>query len=175
MTTRGRTRLRRGSRRAQRPVSWENLAFLATHTAAASTTVADLTPEPMQTSHSGVGTATIKRLILHFELTMNGAAISPQLQFLSIGIVVVTRDAIAGLVLPDPESDFNQDWLYWTRRAIKVQATNGGDQLYIWDADIRSMRRLRGGYGLVMISENPVNNQGVLLASSMRCLWSQQA
>jgi len=92
----------------------------------------------------------------------------------SVGIAVVTRDAFAAGALPDPESDFHQDWLYWTRRMVDVPST-GCPQWLEWEADIRSGRRLRGGYALAMITENPANGSATQLEANMRLLWTQEA
>ncbi len=173
MTTR-RPRARRSPGRSQRrKVSWENLAFNLSIAGGVAVAV-DLTPEPMQTVHLGVGTATVRRSLLHFDLSNNLASTSSITQFVSFGIAVVSEDALAALALPDPESDFNQDWLYWTRRAVKHSSAGAGAEQTSWDSDIRSMRRLRGGYRLVGIAETPMNALTIDLHISARFLWSQE-
>ena len=164
---------RRGRRQSgpRRKVSWENLAVNHSHGVMASVVFTDLTPEPMQTVHLGVGTATIRRMLGH--LTLSVQAADAAASFMSVGVAVVSQDALAAGALPDPEGDFNQDWYYWTRRSILVPALGGLFQLD-WDFDIRSMRRLRGGYALVFISESPLNPQITDLEVSMRTLWSQE-
>ena len=93
---------------------------------------------------------------------------------MSVGVGVVTRDARLAGVVPLPLSSFNQDWLYWTLRKFKQQTTSGV-QMLLWEADIRSRRRLRGGYDLVMVAESPVNTDVTILTVGMRLLWSQEA
>ena len=173
MVTRRSAPRRRSPRRSgpARKVSWENLAVNHSHGVMASTVFTDLTPEPMQTVHLGVGTATIRRLLGH--LTFSAAGADADASFISIGVAVVSQDALAAGALPDPEGDFNQDWYYWTRRSLRIVATGGPAQVD-WDLDIRSMRRLRGGYALVMISETPTNNVVTDLEISLRTLWSQE-
>ena len=90
-----------------------------------------------------------------------------------MGIAVVSEDALAATAVPDPASDFNQDWYYWTGRSIKVRAPEG-PQVVTWDADIRSMRRLRGGYRLVMVSETGANEDSLEIHTTMRLLWTQE-
>ena len=159
-------------RRVQRrKVSWENLAFRIANTAAADITTMDLTPEPMQTTHVGVGTATVRRAILHFDFIIPNLGST---EFtMSFGIVVVTADGFLGGSVPDPETDFNQDWYYWTRRSFQFE-TVGSPAQASWDADIRSMRKLRGGYRLIGIVETPVNPDISITMLSMRLLWSQE-
>ncbi len=177
MTTRRFTRAprRRGNAAPRKPVSWENLAFTAAHSAAASVVVADLTPEPMQTVHAGVGLATVRRALLHFDFMHNGVDVSVSEQEIFIGIAVVTEDALAAGSLPDPASDFNHDWYYWTFRTHKWTTAASQPPQISWDADIRSMRRLRGGYRLVMISENDMQDNATILRTGMRLLWNQSA
>jgi len=107
--------------------------------------------------------------LLHFDLSQQSPINNAQ-QFVSIGIAVITADAFAAGATPDPEGDFDQDWFYWTRRAAFFEQ-NGSQQLWPWDVDIRSMRVLRGGYKLVMITENPTNGSVLNLHTSMRLLW----
>ncbi len=88
-----------------------------------------------------------------------------------MGIAVVTNDGFAAGALPDPESDFDQDWYYWTRRSLMDRE---GSQLN-WEIDLHSMRRLRGGYKLVFISQTPTNENITELHANFRNLWSQEA
>ena len=126
----------------------------------------------MQTVHAGVGLATLQRMILHVDTTYLDANVDLGQSFYSIGIAVVAQDNLAQL--PDPEADFNQDWYYWTRRMHK-QNTLDNPPMISFDADIRSKRRLRGGYALKMMVENPVNPDPLVVHISMRLLWTQSA
>ncbi len=175
MTLRRRPTGRR-PRAARRKTSWENLAFNIISVAATQTlSVQNLTPEPMQTTHVGVGTATLRRMLLHVDYSFQLGATDDTMQFFSIGIAVVSRDAIVAGAVPDPESDFNQDWYYWTRRGVKVQSITAPG-MFMFDVDIRSARRLRGGYALYMGVEFPVGNADPLRVHlSMRNLWTQEA
>ncbi len=175
MTTRRRSSPIQRRRVPRRKVSWENLAFRIASTAAADITTFDLTPEPMQTTHVGVGTATIRRLIGHCSHhSANGATANAE-QTMSLGIVVVTEDGFLGGSVPDPESDFNQDWYYWTRRSLQHSSVGDGNAMVEWDFDIRSMRRLRGGYRLIGIVETPTQAVATVQMISLRALWSQEA
>ena len=110
---------------------------------------------------------------MHFDFWKRESEANVDAEQVFIGICVVTEDALAAFALPDPGSDFNQDWYYWAAR--NTRATEN-DSLVSWDADIRSARRLRGGYRLVMIVEAPASNvNDIAISPSMRNLWVQQA
>ena len=154
----------RGARRRPK-TSWEQQAFIATHTAAASITTADLTPAA---TDEAILEGTLLRAIIHFDLTATGFA-APQ-QPVSVGIAVVTFDAFAAGALPDPESDFNFDWYYWTRRTLTRQ-TSGEMSNVSWDVDLATGPRVKSEMRLVMISQNPTNDLVLTLQSSIRLLW----
>ncbi len=128
----------------------------------------------MQTVHAGIGLATCQLMIIHVDMTYLDANVALDQSFVSMGVAVVTEDALAAAALPDPEFDFNHDWYYWTRRMHK-QNTLDSPPITSWDAIIRSKRRLRGGYRLVLITENPANPDPIEVMISMRNLWVQQA
>jgi len=112
-------------------------------------------------------------LIATFDYGHTSNAVDNQALEIYVGIGVVTQDALAAGAVPDPASDFHQDWLYWTRRAFKLP-TLGGPSITTWDIDIRSARRLRGGYALVMVTETLAQNTTSQLQVAMRTLWSQE-
>ena len=175
MTTRRRAvRFLGRSRAPRRKVSWENLAFDFAHTAAADISLAVLTPEPMQTTHVGVGTATLQRMIANFEYTFSGGNTSTSNQKIFVGVGVVTRDARLAGIVPSPLNSFNQDWYYGTGRVFKKEVM-GAPENFTWEVDIRTRRRLRGGYDLVLVVENPINTDVTILTTAMRLLWSQEA
>ena len=129
----------------------------------------------MQTTHGGVGQATIKRLIANFSWHTTGANYATTLQDVFVGICVVTLDALTAGAVPDPNSDFNQDWYYWTSRIGKFSDI-AAPQTVDWSIDIRSQRRLRGGYALAMVINNGDGNADICdLHIAIRALWTQQA
>ncbi len=176
MTTRRRAPQRRGFTPRQRTkVSWENLFFAIAHPVAATLSLSDLTPEPMQTVHVGVGTATLRRMIGHATWAVEDPTLTEGIDDIAVGIGVVSQDGFAAGAVPDPLTDFNQDWLYWTIRTCNVPTTDGGGLLQVdWDWDIRSMRRLRGGYALAMMTESGGDNNIHTLNITLRMLWSQE-
>jgi len=167
-----RSRVRRNPGRFREPTRWENLAFQFVHPAAATIVFADLTPEPIQTITT-TGTATIKRLLMHFKLTTLLVSPSAIRQDIFVGVGVVTKDAVAAGALPDPLSDFEQSWYYWTGRQITTVV--GSTQEVAWDVDIRSMRKLRSGYRLVLVTQSAAEENAMELFASIRTLWSVQS
>ncbi len=171
MTTMQRSQRRQSRPRssgAKPPTRWENLFFQFAHTAAASQSVAGLTPEPMQALLTG--TALIRRLILHGEI--HSTAVVPaggEVFDIGLGISVVTNDAFAAPVIPDPLSDFQQGWYYWTERTGFLTPEFPS---YHWDAEIRSMRKLRSGFKLILTTENPITELAHLVSITARTLWT---
>ena len=168
------TMRRRGGRRSsqrgpRRQTTWENLHFEHPHGTAGELVLTDLTPEPMAASL--VGTATLIRCILSFAFGPDGSGTGTIWQRLAAGIFVCTADAFTAGAVPDPVSDFNQDWYYWTERTLFRPSTQT-DAIDRWSVDIRSARRLRGGYKLVLASESPgANTFDTALWVTMRNLW----
>jgi len=160
----------RRPRAPRRVTIWENLAFSTVFAIGGNQDIADLTPEPMATSL--VGTATLVRMVAQWSITIPVAVISPTPNFHSVGIAVVTADAFTAAALPDPESDFQQSWYYWNRWMVRINAAVTSTVEAHFPVDIRTARRLRSGYKLVMINETPVTNTlSLQLAISMRLLW----
>jgi len=110
-----------------------------------------------------------KRLIGTMTLTpVSGVA--AQDYNVSIGIAVVTADAVAAGVVPDPVGDAQQDWYYWT--AWEGELNSAGQSNWTKEFDIRTSRRLREGYRLMFQSENSVQELGATLFVRLRTLWS---
>ena len=156
-----------GPRRGPRKRTvWESLNFDNDHPTTATRVINDLTPEPNQTDKNG--TAKSLRSLLNFTWRCEASALSGQQ--VSVGIAVVTNDAVAALVVPDPELDFQQGWLYWESQQIN-NLSNIGPGWINWRADIRTQRVLRGGYSMVLISSSPVNTVACRLHIAVRTLW----
>ena len=164
---RGRAPSRRGPRRQ---TTWENLCIEFAHGTAGSEVIADLTPEPMGSDL--IGTATLIRSLMEFSFMMDTASTGATVQQIAFGITVMTNDAFAAGAVPDPlTGDFQQSWYYWTCKQI-IGSAGAGPRLVSWNVDIRSARRLRGGFKLVAISESPAaNDLDTTLFLSMRNLW----
>jgi len=158
------------SRSPGRATLWENISVEHAHGTVGEEVVTDLTPEPMATAL--VGTATLIRSVMNFRYGIDAAGSSDTAQQVALGITVMTNDAFAALAIPDPlTGDFQQGWYYWTARQV-LGAGSGGPREMFWEADIRSARKLRGGFKLVMVSETTaINDLGTALFINMRNLW----
>ena len=166
MTTKSRTRMSRGAGgRGRRPVLWENTSVSHNHPAASALIVTDVSPEAIQTGTEQTGL--LRRTILHFTMSPTVAASAFDI---AIGIAVVTEDGLAAGALPDPLAALEQGWLYWTERFFIMQ--NGSPTQLDWDVEINSMRKLRGGYRLALISETPITDDANDLHITARLLWS---
>ena len=169
---RGRGRSFRRSGRRQKTSWLQTSAEFVISAGAGAILFLDLTPPPMRDAiGSTEGTATIKRLILHglFSLLVPNV----NLQFAMLGIYVLSHEAFLQTALSDPTSDEGQDWYYWTARsaqAADVGVLLTGDK---WDVDIRTARKLRAGYKLVMVINNPLNNVITTMHIATRALWTQ--
>ena len=166
MTTRSRRSSRRTSGRRREKTTWENINFEMSFTAAASSSVADLTPVFIQTNNFQTPSK-IVRMIANFHLAVAGSAAATQQ--LSIGIWVVQHEGLTGDGAADVINDFQQDFFYWTTRHITPLTVATG--VTDWSIDLRTSRRLRGGYGLLFKAQNAVQAEPLELGVSMRNLW----
>ena len=112
------------------------------------------------------GSATVKRFIM-------SGTVAPGLNEVSgvrlcLGIYVASHEAFAQTALSDPCGDEGQDWYYWTQRTVHTIA--GGD----WEVDLRTARRLRAGYKLILVVNNQLNEITLALNLSIRSLWTQE-
>lgn len=165
---------RSAPRTTRQRLSWWQTVFQFQMTSAADQQVADLTPEPLLSTTTGQGNATIRRFITTFSWTYDGAsAVADVAHDISVGVAVVTQDALAAGAMPDPLTDPGQDWYYWTHRQMKIVSANN-QPMHYWEIDIRTARRLRGGYRLALIVQNPVQEEATNLNVATRALWVQQ-
>jgi len=174
MTTQRRSRRSFGRRTTKRRTSWQQLIFndiplLSTGAIVA----ADLTPQPIRSGgliHRG-GTATIIRSIMNWSLnpTLSGSAQHSA----AVGIYVADHEAIIQTAFNDPASDPEQDWYYWTARTIVIDGGSANAQHGIsWDVDLRTSRRLRSGYDLLLVMAGfSTNVNTVSITLTMRNLW----
>ena len=98
------------------------------------------------------------------------AANTPQ-EF-AVATYVSTQQAIDSLEILAPLANLDQDWHYWTARSTFREDTEPSDKTQ-WEVDIRSMRKLRHGYGFVLVAE-PVlaNTASIEMTVGARLLWS---
>ncbi len=83
--------------------------------------------------------------------------------------VLVTSDALASGGVPDALSDAQQDWYFW--HAWRGELANTGQLNYNFSFDIHSARKLREGYRLVWVTENPAVELLADLNVRLRTLW----
>ena len=177
MTTSRRSRSGGFRRRAPRqPTTWFNKRINFVQTGAAQSTLTDIS-HPTISAFSNSG-GICKRLI--GAITWENASANDDHFDLGVAIAVVTEDALTGSEVPTPLdfSDQDQGFYFWATRSIHLETSSvdaAGSQLTI-PIDIRTSRRLRGGYRLVLVAEKGVTVEVSLNVSiSLRSLWTVQA
>ena len=86
-----------------------------------------------------------------------------------IGFHVVSDDALAGLVVPDPALDSESDWMY--NRAYSIDAVSTESRKF--EIDNRSARRLPGGEStLAFIIEGVIPTNSLVWGVGVRLLLS---
>jgi len=171
MTTQRRSPRRRRTSTARRPTMWVNYALGFVLTAPTGPlVVADLTPEPVATQVGGVnvGQATILRLIMDWTFTSPVSDVNPQ--HAGVGIYVITEDAFDQLAFADPLGTPQISYYYFHFATLNNSGAAQSPQT--WSADIRTKRRLRTGWRLVIVANNPTNDVATELNLSARGLWT---
>ena len=127
--------------------------------------ITDLTHPMISSGFESTGTCV--RLIIQLRAT-NITAV-PDLVSLAVGVAVVTQDAVAAgfIAMPNPLTDVEQDWYLWWYGNLGVS----DHTVLFLDRDIRSARRLRGGYRLVLITETEVTELSTEISVMARTLW----
>ena len=168
-TTRRGRRGRRGSARVK--TTWENSALTFPLLTAGVVVFADITPHPLQAHDTTEehGTATVLRSIISVDV----AQLAPQVntpQNYALAMYVGTAANVVGANILQPLANENQDWYYWTARSTFRE---GEERQQSFEADIRSRRRLRGGYHLVMVGQpDSANASNITLTVGLRQLWA---
>ena len=137
---------------------------------------ADVTPTPLapeDPEDEGHGNAVVIRSIANFSLRNVGT--DAAVHNMGVGMYVSTKTALDNLSFVDPlvGTSLNQDWYYWSARSLLKNdfAQEGKD----WDIDIRSSRKLRNGYRLLIVAVADVaNTDPLILTVGMRNLWRIQ-
>ena len=112
------------------------------------------------------------RSILHFGLAQLND--DPAQHFAAFGIYVAGHEALLQTAFNDLNSDPEQDWYYWAARALRLDSAANGQVGISWDVDLRSKRRLRSGYDLLLVMAGASTNvQPMLVTVTMRLLWAQ--
>jgi len=170
MTTHRRSTRGRSSGRTRRvPTTWEQIQTPINFPIVAVSSSFDITQQTIRLQENTGGT--IIRTIGEFAFFPDtGTALGDE-AIVSLGICVVTKDALAAGALPDPSTDLEHDWYYWVSTRFAPVAGGGEDSTFRFKWDIRSSRRLREGYRLVLLAEKEVSEGTFAGLLSMRNLW----
>ena len=162
--------LRRGSGTRQK-TTWNQRALQFALGTVGGVVFADLTPKPLSiTGEVEHGTAVLMRFIASFQMNQE-TLITNVPQSFAIGVYVSSIAAISATTILAPLSNEDQDWYYWTARSTFTEDVPQAGPT--WEIDIRSKRRLRSGYGLVMTVEPLAANTADLeLTVGLRLLWA---
>ena len=135
-------------------------------------TVLDLTPTAIS-AVDGISGGTTKRMI--GDIRIETSAIFADHVDLDVGILVVTADALAVGVVPDPATDATQDWYFWSHLDTHLPANDSNTMNQgIIPIDIKTSRRLRQGYRLVLVLDKGTTASAVNLSVGLRILWNLQ-
>ena len=137
-------------------------------TAAAGSSVADISMQRQQVEGYQQPTKIIRSLI-NFELSQG--QIDANTMEMGIGIWVVQHEGLTGDGSADVINDFQQDFYYWTTLFSTFVNINTPTSKQYPLVDIRTSRRIRGGYGLLFKAQNLVQGSSLQLNVSMRNLW----
>jgi len=117
----------------------------------------------------GPQTGTIRRFVGNLNLSTN---IDSTIQF-ALGISVVNTEVLSAptnTTVPLPISDTDQDWYYWRAFGVKLELNANG---FNFPFDIKTARKLRAGFGLILVFETGVVTGGAVLQAEIqaRGLW----
>ena len=166
MITRRRSRRSSGQPRAK--TTWDQKLLNFSLIPAGGQHVADISHELIIFADEPAGTC--KRLVGNINLYADSIVGAEEANF-ALGIAVVTEDALTAFAVPDSQFDLDQDWYYWYAWRGLVGNTGGGPQLTV-NFDIHSVRRLRGGYRLMLTIQHTITEVQNRLTWNARTLWS---
>jgi len=147
----------------RRPTTWAQRCDDVLLTAAASTVLIDLSHAGIVASFEDGGTC--MRLIL--QIHASNVAVVPDNTTLAFGVLVMTTEALGAGSTPLPLTDPSQDWFYWWCGHVAV----GDHGIKLVDVDIRSARKLRAGYRLVLVLQNAASEIATQVSVMSRTLW----
>jgi len=155
--------MRRGRREK---TSWENINFEIAIAAGAGVQVVDLSPQFIAANGYQQPFKIVRSI---FDMDFNQVNSSVEPQTLAVGMLVVSHEALTGDGVPSPLTDFQQDFYYWTTLySYNGSVVRANPTVHV---DLRTSRRMRGGYGLLMKFENPTQEEATVLQMSMRNLF----
>ncbi len=116
---------------------------------------------------------TCRRLILDARVLASDTAGDA---VLGVGVVVTTQDAVASGVIPNPVDNSRQDWYYWKgfpMVGVSSGLVAGDGSNPFWSTDIRTARKLREKYALVLTTvSKPTSTQPFVVHYAVRTLWT---
>ena len=147
-----------------RPTTWQNTVHAQILSNVAGISIKDITHQDIISGFESTGTCV--RLMGTIE-TQNVASEAGALyESLGVGVLVAPIESIAATAVPDPSLTNDQDWYYWWGGEL-VNDVKGRK----WSFDIRSARRLRANYRLLMVFANQTNEVSQTVNVSIRTLW----
>ncbi len=167
MTTRRVSRSRSRSGRGRRKTTWFQANANHSRTAGASLNFTDISHPAITANNEPTGTC--RRLIGNWAVTPQTAVAGVEYN-ISLGIAVMTIDALTAGATPDPAADVTQDWYWWD--SWEGTLADAGLSTYTNHFDIRTARRIREGYRLVLITENLGQELASFVHFRARTLWS---
>jgi len=146
---------------------WDQVNLGFTMLATANQIRTEIAPEPLLTDNRG--TAKLLRSIGGVSVLANGTDLGT-LQATNFGITVLTRDAMDAGITPDPTSDRDQSWYYWTKVAPAGNAPAGGPPI-TREWDIHTQRVLRSGWTMAIIFDKLATELALDVEFWVRNLW----
>ena len=164
MPTRGRSR--KSSSRSRRKTTWSQTSFQHSLVPIGGQSATDITHPAIANNNEPTGTCV--RLIGNWSFSpVVGVSLADY--NMSVGITLLTIDALAAFAVPDPAADVTQDWYFWDSWGGGMQADGSSNITRAFD--IRSSRRLREGFRLIWVTDNLVMELAGVLDVRIRTLW----
>jgi len=167
-----------GRRSGTRPrTTWNQTRSNFVFTGAAGSVFLDLS-HPTITSGENSGGSCIRVI---GDVRFENAGANPDHINVGVAIMVVTEDALGAGVIPSPFTDLRQDFYFWRATAFHLDQAGGAQSsvdayVELAKIDLRTSRRLREGYRLVMgVEKDATSEVSWNFTTSLRTLWRLQA
>ena len=148
----------------RRQTTWSQDEIQQTLNPAAGLVLSDISAQQIQENSEETGTC--MRLLMEVEISNVATEASPENVSFGIGVLVAPLEVIPANAVPNPCGPSDQDWYYWWcgHRQVSVRGLS-------WSVDIRSARKLRGNYRLVLVMSNLINELFTTVNITHRTLW----
>jgi len=132
--------------------------------ASGAASVADITGNAVAAGRQGGSVLRFMGRLQIFQTSQN------QTVDLALGVTLVSADALAAGAVPDPQTDLQQSWYYWTR--IRAQMAIDDNNISLSrEFDIRTSRRIRSDQRLILVFEAGALAGTIGVSVSARLLW----